>query len=272
MTAGLTDLSIEPAELERALEERGFYSLYVSEYTHIPTSCRVSALTGRPLPEYCRRLLDPFTSLAAAATVTNVLKIGTGVCLAAQHDPISLAKTAATLDYLSHGRFALGIGFGWNREEIVDHGVEFERRREVVWEYIAAMRTLWQAEPAGFEGEFVSMRPSYMWPKPENGSVPILIGASPRASLFERIAECADGWIPIGARGLAEHLPALQAKFSRAGRDLSLLRVVTSGTLPNKGKLDHYRQLGFTEVLCQLPSGSADETLRVLDDYVQYIG
>ncbi|MGW6055494.1 TIGR03619 family F420-dependent LLM class oxidoreductase [Streptomyces sp. NPDC055189] len=240
-------------------------------HTHIPASGQVPAISGRPLPEYCRRLLDPFTSLAAAATVTAALRIGTGVCLAAQHDPISLAKAAATLDHLSRGRFTLGIGFGWNREEVADHGVEFGRRRAVVWEYIAAMRTLWGQEPAGFQGEFVSFGPFYPWPKPENASVPVLIGANAHLSVFRRIAECADGWMPIGGRGLAAHLPALQQAFADAGRDASALRVVPSGTLPNRGKLDHYRRLGVTEVLCQLPSGSADETLRVLDDFVPYI-
>jgi probable F420-dependent oxidoreductase len=272
VTVGLTDRSIGPAELARALEERGFYSLYVSEHTHIPTSCRVSGITGEEVPEYCKQLLDPFTALATALAVTSDLRAGTGICLVAQHDPITLAKAVATLDHLSGGRFTLGVGFGWNRAEIEHHGVAYARRREVVWEYLAAMRSLWQSEPTGFEGEFISFGPSEAWPKPANGYVPVLIGAPADPHLFERIAQCAEGWMPIGARGLGRHLPLLRELFADAGRDPSMLRAVPSGTLPDRGKLGHLRQLGVTEVLCQLPSGPADEVLPVLDQYARYVG
>ncbi|MEV6757123.1 LLM class F420-dependent oxidoreductase [Streptomyces sp. NPDC051214] len=271
VTVGLTDRSIGPAELARALEERGFYSLYVSEHTHIPTSSRVSGVTGERIPEYCKHLLDPFTALATAVAVTSELRVGTGICLVAQHDPIALAKAVATLDHLSKGRFTLGVGFGWNRDEIKHHRIAYARRRDIVWEYLAAMRNLWQPEPAGFEGEFISFGPSEAWPKPANGSVPILIGAPAGPRLFERIATHADGWMPIGARGLSQHLPVLRGLFAEAGRDESLPRVTPSGTLPSRGKLEHLRQLGVTEVLCQLPSGPADEVLPVLDEYAQYI-
>ncbi|MEV0528824.1 TIGR03619 family F420-dependent LLM class oxidoreductase [Streptomyces sp. NPDC050439] len=272
VTIGLTDRSIGPAELAKALEERGFYSLYVSEHTHIPTSSRVSGVTGEKIPEYCKHLLDPFAALATAVAVTSELRVGTGICLVAQHDPIALAKAVATLDHLSKGRFTLGVGFGWNRDEIKHHRIDYARRRNVVWEYLAAMRNLWQPEPAAFEGEFISFGPSEAWPKPTNGSVPVLIGAPADPRLFAQIAEHADGWMPIGARGLSEQLPVLRGLFADAGRDETLLRIVPSGTLPSQGKLEHLRRLGVTEVLCQLPSGPADEVLPVLDEYAQYIG
>lgn len=279
VTAFLTDTSIRPAHLAVALEERGLHALYLAEHTHIPISRRTPAPLGEPLPGYYRRLLDPFTALTAAAAVTTTLRIGTAICLVAQHDPISLAKTVATVDLLSGGRFSLGIGFGWNREEMADHGVDYGRRRDVVAEYVAAMRGLWRADSAaaGFSGEFVSYEPSEMWPKPIGGGVPIMIGGSAGPKLFEHIARYADGWMPVGGGRLSESIPLLRRGFAERGRDPDTLRVVPCGTVPSEGKLAHYRSLGITEVVCQLPSvwhggsATAEEILPVLDEYAKLI-
>ena len=153
-----TDRSIDIVTLARAAEERGFVSLYVPEHTHIPISRRTPAPAGEPLAEEYKRSLDPFVVLAAAAAVTERLRVGTGIALVAQRDPIVMAKEIASLDHLSGGRVTVGIGFGWNREEMADHGVDYVRRREVVAEHVAAMQVLWGEEAVGFDGEFVLVR------------------------------------------------------------------------------------------------------------------
>ena len=206
VTIHSTDLAMSPVELAREAESRGFASLYVPEHTHIPTSRRTPPPTGdAELAEEYRRSLDPYVSLAAAASVTSTIRLGTGIALVAQHDPIALAKEIATLDLLSGGRFVLGIGYGWNREEMANHGIEFRRRRERVRETMLAMQELWSKEEASFEGEFVRFEASWMWPKPIQQPRPrVLIGGAPGPRLFAHVAEYADGWIPIGGAGIRE--------------------------------------------------------------------
>ena len=270
VTSFLTDRSIGPVELARALEERGLDSLYLPEHTHIPTSRASPWPGGGDLPEEYRRCLDPFVALTAAAAVTKKLRVGTGVCLVAQRDPIVTAKCVATLDLVAPGRFVFGVGSGWNREEAEDHRVDFKQRRARVREHILIMRRLWTDEVASFEGQQARLSPSWAWPKPASPP-PILVGGAASPSLFAQIADRADGWPPIGGAGVSAALPELRAAFERAGRDPASARVVLYGVLPDAGKLDHYRQLGVEEVVFGAPSGPADVLLPVLDHYAKMV-
>ncbi|MET7442681.1 TIGR03619 family F420-dependent LLM class oxidoreductase, partial [Streptomyces sp. NPDC005568] len=216
-TIFLTDETITPVRLARALEERGFAGLYLPEHTHIPVERTTPNPSGGELPREYGRTLDPFVALAQAAAVTRDLGLGTGITLVAQHDPIGLAKQAATLDHLSGGRFTLGVGFGWNVEEAADHGVRWSTRRELVRDRMAVMRALWAAEPTAYTGEYGGVRASHAHPKPlraPRGPVTgprTLLGGAAGPRLFAHISEYADGWMPIGGRGLAESVPALRA-------------------------------------------------------------
>jgi probable F420-dependent oxidoreductase len=268
-----TDQSIGPVELARALEARGFYSLYIPEHTHIPTSRKTPPPTGEPeLPEEYKRTLDPFVALAAAAAVTSRIKIGTGVCLVAQRDPVVLAKEVATLDLVANGRFVFGIGFGWNRDEMETHGVDFRTRRERVRESVLAMQRLWVNEKAAFHGEFVDFEESWSWPKPVQQPRPlILIGGMAGPKLFAHIAEYADGWIPIGGAGVRAALPDLRRAMEQAGRDPAHLQVVTFGSIPDPGKLEYYAAIGVTEVVFRLPPAPAEVVLPLLDEYAKLL-
>ena len=273
VTLHATDRSMSPVELAKAAEERGFYSLYIPEHTHIPTSRRTAPPTGEEtLSEEYLRTLDPYIALAAAASVTERIRLGTGIGLVAQHDPITFAKELATLDLLSAGRLILGIGFGWNHEEMENHGIDVKRRRELVREKMLAMQALWSSEVAEFHGEFVNFEPSWSWPKPVQQPRPrVLIGGAAGPKLFEHIAEYADGWIPIGGRGLGADLPRLREVFEARGRRTDALHVVPMGILPERGKLDYYAGLGVTEAVLRLPSRPRDEVLPVLDSFTQYL-
>ena len=160
----------------------------------------------------------------------------------------------------------LGIGFGWNREEAQNHGIEFATRRARVREHVLAMKALWRDDEAGFAGEFVRFEPSWQWPKPVNRDVPILIGGAPGPKLFAAICDYADGWIPIGGGGLTKALPALRAQFEAAGRDPSTLRCVPFGTLPDPAKFEHFASLGIDEIVLRIEDGSRDDVLRRLDE------
>jgi probable F420-dependent oxidoreductase len=270
VTTFLTDRSIGPVELARALEERGLDSLYVPEHTHIPTVRATPWPGGGELPEEYRRTLDPFVALAAAAAVTNKLRVGTGVSLVAQRDPIVTAKEVATLELVAPGRFVFGVGMGWNREEAEDHRFDFKQRRARVREHILVMRRLWTDEVASFEGQHARLSPSWAWPKPVQPP-PILVGGAASPSLFAQIAEWADGWLPLGGAGVAAALPELRAAFERAGRDPASARVVLYGVMPDPGKLDYYQKIGVEEVVFGMPSGPADVLLPILDHYAKLI-
>jgi probable F420-dependent oxidoreductase len=272
VTIFATDQSMSPVELAREAEERGFASLYVPEHTHIPVSRRTPPPTGDALlAEEYKRTLDPYVALAAAAAVTRRLRLGTGIALVAQHDPIALAKAIATLDHVSQGRFVLGIGYGWNVEEMASHGVEAKTRRARVRETMLAMQALWSSEVAEFRGEFVRFEPSWQWPKPVQRPRPrVLIGGAPGPTLVAHVAEYADGWIPIGGAGIRQALPELRRAFEARGRDPDSLEVVPLGVLPDPAKLDYYASLGVTEAVLRLPSAPRDRVLPLLDDYARY--
>ncbi|MFE3792246.1 LLM class F420-dependent oxidoreductase [Streptomyces goshikiensis] len=281
-TIFLTDRTISPTGLARTLEERGFCGLYLPEHTHIPVSRETPAPMGGELPEMYGRTLDPFVALGQAAAVTERLGLGTGITLVAQHDPIGLAKQAATLDHISGGRLTLGIGYGWNVEEAADHGVEWRTRRELVGDKMALMRALWAPEPTAYAGRFASVQASSAYPKPVQpprdlgGGLALhgprtLLGGAAGPKLFAAIADHGDGWLPIGGGGLTESLPALRQVWEAAGRDPKSLQVVPYAVQPSPGKMAHYADLGIEEVVLQLPSATEEELLPVLDGFAQYL-
>ncbi|AYV28271.1 TIGR03619 family F420-dependent LLM class oxidoreductase [Streptomyces goshikiensis] len=281
-TIFLTDRTISPIGLARTLEERGFCGLYLPEHTHIPVSRETPAPMGGELPQMYGRTLDPFVALGQAAAVTERLGLGTGITLVAQHDPIGLAKQAATLDHLSGGRLTLGVGYGWNVEEAADHGVEWRTRRELVRDKMALMRALWAPEPTAYVGQFSSVQASSAYPKPVRaprdlgGGLALhgprtLLGGAAGPKLFAAIADHGDGWLPIGGGGLSESLPALRQVWETAGRDPKSLQVVPYAVQPSPGKLAHYAELGIEEVVLQLPSATEAELLPVLDGFAQYL-
>jgi probable F420-dependent oxidoreductase len=278
LTVFATDVSIDVVELARAAEERGFDSLWLPEHTHIPTSRRTPPPTGATvLAEEYKRALDPLVALAAASSATSRLRLGTGILLAAQRDPIVTAKAVASLDHLSGGRAALGVGFGWNEDEMAHHGVRYRERRSVTREHVQAMQALWADDEAAFDGAHVRFSPSWSWPKPvQRGpsgrpAVPILLGGGAGPTLFTHIAAYATGWIPIGGAGLTDAVPRLREAVAAAGRDPDDLEIVPFGSRPDHGKLDHFAEVGVTECVFYLPSAPRDEVLLVLDRHAELI-
>jgi probable F420-dependent oxidoreductase len=274
VTIHATDKAISPAELAREAEDRGFHSLYIPEHTHIPTSRRTPPPTGEEeLAEEYSRSPDPYISLAAAATVTRSIELGTGIGLPAQHDHITFAKQIATLDVVSAGRFVFGIGFGWNHEEMENHGVDVKHRRELVREKVLAMQALWSNDVGEFHGEWVDMAPAWQWPKPlQQPRPPILIGGGAGPKLFSHISEYADGWMPIGGSGMREALTRLREAMAERGRDPASLRIVPMGVLADESKLAYYKESGATEAILRLPSASRDKVLPRLDEFARYTG
>jgi len=267
----LTDRTIAPDHLARELEDRGFDALFVPEHTHIPVARRTPYPMGGELPDEYARTYDPFVALTAATAVTDRLRLGIGVCLVAQHDPIVLAKQVASLDLISGGRFTFGIGYGWNIEEMEDHGVDPKRRRGLVREKVLAMQQLWSEDEASYGGERVHFEPAWSWPKPvQRPWPPILIGAPGGPTLFRRVAGFADGWMPIGG-GVRAHLPALRAAFEDAGRDPATAQVIVSAARPDPGPLDHFAELGVAAALLFLPSAPPDTVLPLLDRYAELL-
>ena len=219
VTAFLTDQSMPVDDFARAVEARGYDSLYLPEHTHLPVALATppALVSGVHLDDY-KRSVDPMVSLAAAAAVTDRILLGTGIVLVAQHDPIVLAKQIATLDRLSGGRFVLGMGYGWNRAEAADHGVDFGQRRAVARENVLCMQALWSQDEAEFHGAHVSLPPSFSWPKPlQQPRVRTLVGGGAGPRLFEAIAKYADGWMPVGGAGLSDALEALRGTLARRG-------------------------------------------------------
>lgn len=267
----LTDETIRPDRLACELEERGFAGLYLPEHSHIPVSRETPNPTGEPLPREFGRTLDAFVALGQAAVVTERLALATGITLVPQHDPIDLAKQVATLDFLSGGRFTLGVGLGWIVEEADDHGVEWSTRRDLTRDRMALMRALWADEPTAYQGTFGSVRASHAYPKPTHGAPRTLLGGVGRAKLFSHIAQYADGWLPNdGADDLPQAIPALRKVWEQEGR-AGQPEVVPYAVQPSAEKLAQYRDLGVEEVVLRLPSASEAEVLRVLDDYASYL-
>ena len=268
-----TDYSIRIDELARAVEERGFESLFVTEHTHIPASRRSPFAGGGPLPKEYSHTLDPFVGLAAAAAVTRRLKVGTGICLVIEHDPITLAKTIASLDLLSNGRFLFGIGAGWNAEEMENHGTVFKTRFRLLRERILAMKAIWTNEAAEFHGEYVSFDPIWSYPKPaQKPHPPVLLGGESVHTL-QRVVEFCDGWFPRGrnAEAILPGLADLRARAAKAGRDPATISVSVFAAKAERATLDAYANAGITRAILRLPSEGRDAVLPLLDQYAKLI-
>jgi probable F420-dependent oxidoreductase len=257
-----SDRGITPAAAARLAEEHDFATFYVPEHTHIPVK-RAAAhpRTGdATLPDdRYMRTLDPWVSLGTACAVTSRVRLSTAVALPVEHDPITLAKSIATLDHLSGGRVTLGVGFGWNTDELADHNVPPKRRRTMLREYLEAMRALWTQEEAAYDGEFVSFGPSWVWPKPVQQHVPVLVGAAGTEKNFTWITRSADGWITTpGEADIEDRVRLLQDTWAGAGRD-GEPQIVVLDFKPNADRLAHWAKLGVTEVLYGMPDRSDGE-------------
>ena len=264
-----TDYSMPIVELARELEERGFESLFLPEHTHIPTSRRSPWAGGPELPRHYSHTLDPFAGLAAAAAVTTRLRLGTGICLLTERDPIVTAKEVATVDLISGGRFEFGIGAGWNAEEMGHHGTAFETRFRVMVERAKAMQAIWTQDEASFEGEFTRFEPIWSWPKPvQKPHPPILLGGESRYTL-RRVMDFCDGWFPR-ARGdfdVVDAMARMRAAAGEAGRDPKTVSVTLFAAPAERAYLERSRELGVDRALLSLPSEGCDTILPLLDQY-----
>ncbi len=270
-----TDYSMPVVQLAPALEERGFESLWAPEHSHIPVPRRTPFPGGGELPKAYYDAMDPFVVLGAAAAVTTTLKLGTGVCLVVQRDPIQTAKLVATLDQISRGRFLFGVGGGWNAEEIEDHGAAFKTRFKLMRERIEAMTAIWTETKAEYHGEFVDFGPMMAWPKPvQKPHPPIIVGgAFPHAA--RRAIRYGQGWVPIAGRApygdVNDFLPKFKEMAREAGRDPASLPITLFGAAEDGDLLRRYRDMGVARVVVSLPAEPADKTLPALDRWAEAI-
>jgi probable F420-dependent oxidoreductase len=259
-----TDYTISPMQLAKAAEARGFDSLFFPEHTHIPASRKTPFPGGTELPRMYWHLHDPFVALGACAAVTSRIRLGTGVCLVIERDPLTLAKEVASLDVLSNGRVIFGIGAGWNREEMENHGADYRNRWKIVREKVLAMRAIWTQEEAEFHGEFVDFDPIWSYPKPvQEGGPPVWIGAN-SPWVFDRIADYADGWMPIGGLG-SGNMERLERALKARGRRVEDLDLALFAAPTDYDQLMGRIEQGFDELVFGLPDGDADQVLPLLD-------
>jgi len=293
----LTDASVSAPDAAREAEVRGFDSLWIGEHTHLPTGTVHQYTKGRfsgqnrpegHVPDVYKRFVDPYVALASAAATTTTLRVGTVVALPAEHNPLTLAKTIATLDTASDGRFEWGIGFGWNPLETANNGVSFDDRRKVLREKVLAMRALWTQDVADYDGEFVKFTPSWSWPKPvQKPHPPILLGAKLTRANIRNIVEFADGCVPVRAMendALGDDLARLREAWADAGRDpagphVSLLEAEgTAGSkrsievfhqrLPSPAVVEGYAGLAIDRFLLAVPAADLDLYRAALDALV----
>lgn len=268
-----TDYTIRMDELARALEARGFESLFVPEHTHIPTSRRSPFPGGGDLPKMYSHTHDPFVALSFAAGASETLRLGTGICLIPQRDPIVTAKAVASLDSLSGGRFVLGMGGGWNVEEMEDHGARYGTRFRMLRERVLAMKALWTEEEAEFHGEFVDFDPCWAYPKPvQKPHPPVLLGGESDHTL-RRVVDFCDGWFPRGRMGFDAHaqMARLRRFAEEAERDPSELSVSLFGAKPDAQSFEEYQDAGLDRAIVALPSNDRDDILRRLDEHTKLI-
>jgi len=258
-------------ELARELEARAFESVWLPEHTHIPAS-RKSPWPGGPnLPREYWHTLDPFVALGAAAVVTKTLKLGTGICLVIERDPILLAKEVASLDHLSQGRVLFGIGGGWNAEEMEHHGTPFAERWKILRERIGALKAIWTQDEAEFHGKYVNFEKLWSYPKPVQKPYPPILmgGAGPHAR--QRAVDFDGHWIPIGGRAysepIAESFADFRARAEKAGRDPATLTVTIFGVAPDEPRVAALRDAGVTRAVFFVPSATRDVVLPLLDQY-----
>jgi probable F420-dependent oxidoreductase len=269
-----TDYSMTPAGLAVALEERGFESVWSPEHSHIPLSRKSPFPSGGEVPKQYYDVMDPFVSLTVAAAATKSLRVGTGVCLVVQRDPIQTAKLVASIDQISNGRFLFGVGNGWNEEEMADHGTVFRTRHKLARERIEAMRVIWTNSKPEYHGEFVNFDPMMTWPKPvQKPHPPVIVGgAFPFAA--RRALRYGDGWMPHRSRkhyeNVAAFLPQFRQMAAEADRDLATVPVTIWGA-KDVDQIRRDRDEGVERVIIQLPSAKADTVLPELDRWAGLI-
>jgi probable F420-dependent oxidoreductase len=263
------DYGIDIVELAQALEQRGFESLFVPEHTHIPTSRKSPFPGGGELPKRYAHTHDPFVCLSFAAAATKKLRLGTGICLIPERDPIVTAKAVASLDQLSGGRVEFGIGGGWNVEEMENHGAQYKTRFKLMRERVLAMKALWTEDAAEYHGEMVNFDPVWSYPKPaQKPHPPILLGGETDYTL-RRVVEYCDGWFPRPGRGfeIVQQLGRLHRMAEEKGRDPKTLSTSVFRAPPEKSALADYRAAGVDRAVLEIPDKGRDEILRVLDSY-----
>jgi probable F420-dependent oxidoreductase len=253
-----TDQTPHPHEIARLAEDRGFESLFFPDHTHIPASRKTPFIYDQPLPDYYPRLYDPFVAMASAAAVTETLKVGVGVCLLIERDPIVTAKQAACIDHLSGGRLILGVGAGWNLEEMENHGTDPTRRFKLLRERVEAVREIWTNDEASYHGEFVDFEDIWSWPKPvQDPHPPILIGGwGPKAE--ERVLRYGDGWIPRSLDDDDELISRVKSLRERSDRPLN---VTVSVAPTDTARLEKYREGGIDRCYFYLPAAGQQEIL-----------
>jgi probable F420-dependent oxidoreductase len=268
-----TEYSIAPDELARALEERGFESVWFPEHTHIPASRKSPWPGGGELPRDYWSSYDPFVALMAAAGATKRLRLGTGICLVIERDPIVTAKEVATLDRLSGGRVLFGIGGGWNAEEMENHGTVYRTRFARLREQVLAMKQIWTVDEASFHGEHVNFDPIWAWPKPaQKPHPPVLLGGESGHTL-QRVVDFCEGWFPRGRAHevIASGMTDLQARAARAGRDMKTISVSVFGARPDEATLEGYQAAGVNRAILRLPSAGRDEILPLVDQWSKLV-
>ena len=268
-----TDEAIRPDELARAAEDRGFESLFFPEHTHIPCSRKTPYPAGGELPREYTRTHDPFVALTMAAAVTKKIKLATGICLVIQRDPITTAKEVASLDYLSGGRAMLGIGAGWNVEEMANHGTDFKSRWQLLRERVEAMKAIWRQERAEYHGKLVGFDALWSFPKPvQKPHPPILLGGHGRKAL-ERVVRYCDGWLPISLRAgdLKKEIGELRETAKKAGRDPKSISISVFWAPPDRAKIDEYEEMGVERAILALPPAPRDKVLPVLDSHAKLV-
>ena len=277
MHIGITQFStgytIRIDDLAREAEDRGFESLFVPEHTHIPTSRRSPWPGGSELPEEYKHTIDPFVGLACAAASTKNLRIGTAIALLTERDPIVLAKECATLDLLSGGRFELGIGAGWNAEEMENHGTTFKDRFKVMCDRAKAIKTIWREEEPEYHGPFVDFDPIWSSPKPvQKPNPPVLLGGETRYSL-ERVVDFCEGWMPRtrAFKDAKAEMARLKEFADKAGRDAGAIQTSVFGATGDPEALDAYREAGVFRALVTIPPKGRDEVLPLLDRHAKLL-
>jgi probable F420-dependent oxidoreductase len=273
VTMFATDYAIRPDELARECEARGFESIWFPEHTHIPASRKSPWPGGGELPKEYWHTHDLFVALMAAAAVTKTIKIGSGICLVIERDPILMAKEVASVDALSNGRLLFGIGGGWNAEEMEHHGTPFKKRWKVLRERIEAMKEIWTKEEAEYHGEFVNFDKIWSYPKPaQKPNPPILLGTM-SAKGIDRVVRYCNGWIPVGVtpKTLPAALQDLKLHAERAGRKASEFPVSIFGAPGKEDTLNQFRDQGVDRAVLWLPSAGKEKILPMLDDYAKLL-
>ncbi|GAC1329319.1 MAG: LLM class F420-dependent oxidoreductase [Mycobacteriales bacterium] len=262
------DYAIGVVELARAVEHRGFASLWFPEHTHIPASRESPYPGGGELPDYYARTLDPFVALTAAAVATERLVVGTGVCLVIERDPIVTAKEVASLDVVSGGRFRFGVGAGWNREEMANHGTDARVRMAVLAERVHAMKAIWTTDEASYAGKHVAFEGIWSWPKPVTKPHPPVVVGGNGPTVLDRVLDFGDEWMPNRPRSFDELEARIAELRQRAGRHV---RVTMFGAKPDCSALDRYADVGVDSCLLTVPPGGRDEVLPTLDTYAELV-